>query len=655
MHKLKYIILLSVFIILIIYGRYGNTEGRGDNDDYTAVNLSRRIENIHTETINDIEYDPVNNYFITSSNDDTVGIFDFNTGENIGYIYEYYSDVRDSAFNRNYNLLATADDDGYIMIFKYPERIILKTMLAHHDSVRSLCFTYDNENLLSAGDDGLIKIWNIKGNDFGVKRIIEAHDDFITKISTDRASKYILTSSEDNTIKLFDMNTGSELYNLKGHIDYVRGSDISPDGHYAVSGDDSGEIIVWDLNYGVAKYRITHHKDFIRDITISPDGKTFIVACDDKTVTQWDIETGDMLKIYTGFDDWIYDCVVTNNRDYIIAVDDSFSAYILPLSEASIKDAYINPNFIPAGYINDKHHKSEIKLKYMKKTLPSYSVNNLTATQKGDMLTAFTTNGNIDIWNIETSGEPVFLKRVKSHSSNIIASDISKNDKYIATSSFDSGIRICYISGTIYRKLNNKVAVNNLKITPNSKLLVISDLDKRLIIWDIENGKQVKAYQMPSIINSIDFNEDGSKIIISYTNNKAVLYSFPDLNLIKVFKTNSPVKKSIISSNYITVSTMNSELMFFNKYTYELEDSIKLKVPVEYMMYIKSENDTKFLITNDIKDFLIIWKYTGNSFEPIEKITGSTCFTIQKDKRNGSIRLYNGNNEGVIKTYEIID
>ena len=307
------------------------------------VTLKRTIEHIHTESINDVEYDPLHNYFVTASDDDTVGIFDFDTGENIDYI-QCYSNVLDVALNNDYSLLATCDNKGHMIIYKYPELIALKTIFAHYDSGRSLTFSSDGTKLISAGDDGLVKIWDVT-DDFNILCVIEAHSDFITKVVTDANSNYIVTASEDNTLKVFDFTTHELLRTLTGHIDYIKGLDISSNGGYIVSGDDSGRIIIWNSHTGELLHTLTHHNDYIRSIDVSDDGKYFIASSDDGTISVWETSTGEFIRLYAVELDWVYDAIITTNGDYVIAVDDGYDAIILPFSQKAFEDASTDSRF----------------------------------------------------------------------------------------------------------------------------------------------------------------------------------------------------------------------------------------------------------------------------------------------------------------------
>jgi WD40 repeat protein len=58
--------------------------------------------------------------------------------------------------------------------------------------------------------------------------------------------KRIVSGSLDNTLKVWDAETGQEMLTLKGHSDPVYSVAFSSDGKRIVSGSDDNTLKVWD-------------------------------------------------------------------------------------------------------------------------------------------------------------------------------------------------------------------------------------------------------------------------------------------------------------------------------------------------------------------------------------------------------------------------
>src|SRR5213075_2148559 len=85
-----------------------------------------------------------------------------------------------------------------------------------------------------------------------------------------------------------------------GHSDRVRCVDITPDSKFAVTGSDDNTIKLWNVSNGQLIRTYRGHHGLVYDVRISNDGKT-IYSCswDDKRTLKWDALTGKILKQYT--------------------------------------------------------------------------------------------------------------------------------------------------------------------------------------------------------------------------------------------------------------------------------------------------------------------------------------------------------------------
>ncbi|XP_058813548.1 coronin-7 isoform X2 [Topomyia yanbarensis] len=111
---------------------------------------------------------------------------------------------------------------------------------------------FDNKRLAVACDDGLVKIWVIP--DGGLteptnepENELVAHSDKIYIIRYHPLAKHVfLTASYDMTLKVWDLNTLTEKYCLKGHTDQIFSFAWSPCGTYGATVSKDGKIRVYN-------------------------------------------------------------------------------------------------------------------------------------------------------------------------------------------------------------------------------------------------------------------------------------------------------------------------------------------------------------------------------------------------------------------------
>src|SRR6187402_1818578 len=58
--------------------------------------------------------------------------------------------------------------------------------------------------------------------------------------------KRLVTASLDNTVKIWEVNTGLMVANLLGHNDTVVTASFSPNGNLILSADEEGTVKLWD-------------------------------------------------------------------------------------------------------------------------------------------------------------------------------------------------------------------------------------------------------------------------------------------------------------------------------------------------------------------------------------------------------------------------
>ena len=80
---------------------------------------------------------------------------------------------------------------------------------------------------------------------------------------------------------------------LKGHTQGVLSVSISPDGKKIVSGSYDNSIRVWDTDTGREILPpLQANNSYVFSVAFSPDGKKIASGSSDKSVRVWDAETG---------------------------------------------------------------------------------------------------------------------------------------------------------------------------------------------------------------------------------------------------------------------------------------------------------------------------------------------------------------------------
>ncbi|MBW4625721.1 MAG: PD40 domain-containing protein [Brasilonema octagenarum HA4186-MV1] len=157
--------------------------------------------------------------------------------------------------------------------------------------VTTVIFSPDGKTLASASQDNTLKLWDLNGKELRTlpseRYANTRHQGKITSIVFSPDGKTLVSASVDKTVKLWDLNT-NESRTLKAHKGNVNSVAFSPDGKTLASASVDETVKLWDLN-GNQLQTFRGHQGNVNSVAFSPDGKTLASASEDETVKLWDL------------------------------------------------------------------------------------------------------------------------------------------------------------------------------------------------------------------------------------------------------------------------------------------------------------------------------------------------------------------------------
>jgi WD40 repeat protein len=182
----------------------------------------------------------------------------------------------------------------------------------HTKSVTSVCFSPDGRYVLSGSDDKTIRLWGI-ANSKELKRF-EGHTSTVTNVCFSPDGRYVLSGSDDKTIRLWSIENSKELKRFEGHNVTVNSVCFSPDGRYILSGSGNfwslegstllppkdNSIRFWNIESGKEIKRFEGHTKEVTSVCFSPDGRYALSGSVDETIRFWEIKTGKEIRKFEG-------------------------------------------------------------------------------------------------------------------------------------------------------------------------------------------------------------------------------------------------------------------------------------------------------------------------------------------------------------------
>ena len=209
---------------------------------------------------------------------------------------------------------------------------LLRTINAHSDAINAVVVSPDGRYAISTSQDKTLKVWDLKNE--SELYTLKGHSSAVNAVAVTPDGLYAVSASSDHSLKLWDLNKGVEQRTFTGHSDKVNAVTVIPNGSYVVSASNDKTLKVWDLNTGIELCTLNGHTGFVNAVTVTPDGSRIISVSYDKTIKVWDLQTRSILASFSA-DACLTHCTITPDGLTIVAGDELGQVHFLRLEMSS--------------------------------------------------------------------------------------------------------------------------------------------------------------------------------------------------------------------------------------------------------------------------------------------------------------------------------
>lgn len=149
-----------------------------------------------------------------------------------------------------FSLFASGSEDTTIRLWDFETGQYERTLKGHTGYVTGLAFDPRGTILASCSLDLSAKLWDM--TTFACTKTLKGHDHTISCIKFVPSGDQVVTCSRDQSLKLWDVSTGYCIKTFLGHTDWIKTLSISIDGAYIASGGIDQSIIIWQISNGSA-------------------------------------------------------------------------------------------------------------------------------------------------------------------------------------------------------------------------------------------------------------------------------------------------------------------------------------------------------------------------------------------------------------------
>lgn len=170
-------------------------------------------------------------------------------------------------------------------------------LVGHHGPVRAVKFFPDSTGrLMSTSQDNTVRVWDAASGK--TIQTLRGHSGRVSSAAFVDNGARILSASHDRLLKLWNLAGYEEVRVLRGqllagHADAILGANFSRDGKQVVTASRDRSAKVWNTADGSLAATLAEGHDFLATtISLFPDQKRFATAALDNTTRVWEIATG---------------------------------------------------------------------------------------------------------------------------------------------------------------------------------------------------------------------------------------------------------------------------------------------------------------------------------------------------------------------------
>ncbi|NEZ55385.1 eIF2A-related protein [Adonisia turfae] len=502
-------------------------------------------------------------------------------------------------------------------------------LFGHTDRVHSVTFSPDGKYIVSGSEDKTLRLWDLQGNLIGQPFQTESSA-YAIAFSPD--GKYIASGGGTYGIQLWDLKGNPIGKPLQGHTGRVESIAFSPDSQYIASGSRDKTVRLWDLQGNPVVKPLQGHESDVYSVVFSPDSQYIASGSRDKTIRLWDVASGERLRTLRGHTSAIWS-VAFSPYGRIIA---SGSGNGGNKGDTTIR--LWNLQGDPIGNPFQGH---------------IFNVSSIAFSPNGQFIASGSTDGTIRLWDLTGNliGNPL-----QGHTSGVYSVAFSPDGQQIVSGSGDGtnngdntvrlwdlpthatallpqapmafspdgqilatrNAHLWDLQGNLIGELfqDRESPIISVAFSPDGQYIVGGSFDKTVRLWDLKGNAMSEPFRgHTSKIRSLAFSPDGQYIVGGSFDKTVHLWDLQGNAVREPFQGHTDTVESVAFSPNGKYIVSGSGIRDKTLRLWDLQDnsiSIPFQGHTSVVFSVAFSPNGKYIISGSADSTLRLWDLQGN-------------------------------------------
>lgn len=240
----------------------------------------------HTSWIWSVAFSPTQPRLASSSEDRTIRIWDTQTRRQCHVLRGHHDAILSLGYTPD-GRLWSGSLDGTLKQWS-DEGICLQTLSRHQGGIWDIALSPDGKLLVSGSQDQTLKLWDAVDGQL-IETLNGCHS-WVRSVAISRDRKTLLNGTADGSLQIWRRDPAGKYRCWQTHSAHsgpVLSIAMHPNGEQAATSSTDNTIRLWQLQTGTYREISQAHHRWVKSLTYSPSGLTLASCSHDETIKLW--------------------------------------------------------------------------------------------------------------------------------------------------------------------------------------------------------------------------------------------------------------------------------------------------------------------------------------------------------------------------------